>query len=436
MVDTTIAGGAVPQQFEPPSRYTVVSTDSHTGPSLSALRPYCPKDLLDEFDAFGDDPENRTAAAAEIQMPPEQEEIWRRMNSHIGVNDPYERIKNMDSEGIAAEVVFHGTGPEHWGGALMPFVNGHRERHGVETPESDLRAIGRRIFNEWLADFCSVAPDRLIGVPEIPFWDVEAAVAELHWATEHGFKAANLAAPRPGLATYDDPVWEPFWSAAEDGGLALNCHSGARLHTFPTAGKAYGALFWSETHFLGHSPFAMMAFSGVFERHPNLKVIFNEQRGYWVRQALRDLDAIHLTPWNQLLREENDVLPSTYWRNNCFIGGSYLAHFELEAREEIGIDTITWGRDYPHPEGTWPHTIEALRSALFDLTVEENRKVLGENAARCYGLDLAHLDEIGSKIGPLVTDVAEPLAATPADFTSLAFRDRDDIPGGARLGAY
>lgn len=417
-------------------RYTIVSTDSHTGPDLSELRRYCPKQYLDDFDAFANDLEIRTAASAEIQIPHEQEEIWRNRNSHTGVNNPYERIKGMDTDGIAAEVVFHGTGPEHWGGALIPFVDGHRERHGLETGINDYRAIGRHIFNEWLADFCSVAPGRLIGVAEIPFWDIDEAIKEVQWAAEHGFKAVNFAAPRPGLATYDDPVWDPFWSAVDRAGVALNCHSGARLHSFPGAGKAYGALFWSETHFLGHSPFPMMFFGGVFQRYPNLKVIFNEQRGYWVRQQLRDLDSIHLTPWNDLLRAEIDGTPSAAWRKHCFVGGSYLAHFEMEHRGEIGIETITWGRDYPHPEGTWPHTIEALRSTFFDLTVEENRKILGENAARCYGLDMAFLDKIGHTIGPLPRDVAQPLAATPPDFTSLAFRDREDIPGGPRFGSY
>jgi predicted TIM-barrel fold metal-dependent hydrolase len=435
MIDSKIqqSGGATGTVTRP---YVVVSTDSHTGPSLAALRPYCPERHLAEFDDFSSDPEIRTAASAEILLPAEEEETWRSRNGHAGVNDAEQRLKTMDSDGIAAEVIFHGTGPEHWGGALMPFVNGHRERHGLDGSGQDLRAVGRRIYNEWLADFCSAAPDRLLGVPEIPFWDIDLAIAEVRWAAAKGFVCVNFAAPRPGLATYDDPYWEPFWSVVEDAGLTLNCHSGARLHTFPTAGKAYGALFWSETHFLGHAPFAMMCFGGVFRRHPGLKVIFNEQRGYWVHQQLRDLDSIHLSPWNTLLRDEQPRSPSEYWRSNCFIGGSFLAHFELEHRSEIGIETITWGRDYPHPEGTWPHTNEALRSALYDLTEDEARLVLGENAARCYGLDLGGLEVIAAKVGPSVTDVATPLLSTPAGATSLAFRDRDDIPGGARLGSY
>lgn len=416
--------------------YVVVSTDSHIGPPLTELRAYCPERLLADFDAFSADPEIRAAASAEIQIPNEEEETWRLRNGHIGVNDPYERLRNMDEDGVAAEVIFHGTGPEHWGGALMPFVNGHQERHGLETSGADLRAVGRHMYNEWLADFCSVAPDRLLGVPEIPFWDMDLARAEVRWAAEKGFKAVNFAAPRPGMATYDDPVWEPFWSTVEEAGLPLNCHSGARLHTFPTAGKAYGALFWSETHFLGHAPFAQMCFGGVFRRHPGLKVIFNEQRGYWVWQQLRDLDSIHLSPWNALLREEQERSPSSYWRSNCFIGGSFLAHFELEHRADIGIETITWGRDYPHPEGTWPHTLEALRSAMYDLSEADVRMILGENAARCYGLDLDRLEGIASNIGRTPAEIAAPLESTPAGATSLAFRDRDDIPGGPRYGSY
>jgi predicted TIM-barrel fold metal-dependent hydrolase len=218
--------------------------------------------------------------------------------------------------------------------------------------------------------------------------------------------------------------------------VTLNCHSGAVIHNFTGAGLAYRALFWSEIHFLGHLPLSMMSFSGVFERHPRLRVVFNEQRGYWVPQTLRDLDAIYMSPWNRELRAEVPKKPSEYWHDNCFLGGSFLAHFELVERQEIGIDNITWGRDYPHVEGTWPFSLEALRHAFSDVPPDEVAKMLGDNGVRCYGLDAERLGQIAQRIGPTVDEVAQPIAAAPPGSYSFAFRDLESAPGGARFGAY
>jgi predicted TIM-barrel fold metal-dependent hydrolase len=431
---TAVMGKSETDPQQAGRRYLIVSTDSHTGPSLAAMRQFCPKEYLGEYDAFDADAFQRSGAGS-LVLPPEIEELWRVQNVDGGVNDAERRLENMDRDGVAAEVIFHGLGSPHLNGALMPFVNTYSEKIG-DIQSAQLQRVGQHIYNQWLAEFCSAAPDRLIGVPEIPFWDIDAAVAEVKWAAEAGFKAVNFAAPRPNMPTYEDPVWEPFWSAVEDADVVLNCHSGARLHPFPAAGKAFSALFWSETHFVGHSPFAMMCFGGVFKRHERLRVIFNEQRGYWVWQQLRDLDGIHRSPWNRLLREDIDMCPSEYWRRHCFIGGSFLAHFELEHRDEIGIETITWARDYPHPEGTWPFTREALRAAFFDCDTDDVAKILGDNAVRCYKLDGRKLSEIAAAIGPAAADVREPLDATPEGAYSLAFRDRDDAPGGARFGSY
>src|SRR5262249_11778710 len=159
---------------------------------------------------------------------------------------------------------------------------------------------------------------------------------------------------------------------SEEANVSLCCHAGTGLHTYTNAGMAARALYWSEVHFFGHSPLAMLCFGGVFKRHPSLRVNFTEQRGYWVAQTLRDLDAIYMNSWIEEVRKDQRR-PSEYWREHCFLGGSFLARFELEQREEVGIETITWGRDYPHLEGTWPFTTEALRSAFADIPAGEIR---------------------------------------------------------------
>jgi hypothetical protein len=78
---------------------------------------------------------------------------------------------------------------------------------------------------------------------------------------------------------------------------------------------------------------------------------------------------------------------------------------EVEMRHEIGVDTMIFGRDFPHPEGTWPHTSGWLRDAFEGVPDDELRLVLGENAVRFFGLDRARLAEIARRIGPTIDEL-------------------------------
>lgn len=417
-------------------RYLIVSTDSHVGPEVDVFRNYCDRTLAADLEQYITETDALIDVAAPNWGGAVNDDLAERQADDRGVNDPHERLRNMDSDGVAAEVVFHGNNHHRRARGYIPFADVTVGDSVGRSWDLDHQAAGRRMFNRWLADFCSTAPDRLLGVAEVPYWDVDAAVDEAKRAAAAGLSAINLVAPREGMATYDDPAWEPFWAAAEEADLSLNCHSGTGLHKFAGAGVARRALFWSETHFVGRMPVPMMVFGGVFERHPGLRLVLNEQRGYWVPQTLRELDAIYLNPINHELRAQLPELPSTYWRRHCFVGGSFLAHFELEQRDEIGVETITWGRDYPHLEGTWPHTPEALRAAFHDVPIEQVRMILGSNAIRCYRLDEQALALVAANIGPHPDAVAAPLEGAPPNARSWAFRDMESAAGGARFGAY
>ena len=107
-----------------------------------------------------------------------------------------------------------------------------------------------------------------------------------------------------------------------------------------------------------------MVFSGVFERHPNLKFVLSEQAGDWWVSTLREYDSSYLRHRGQLL----DVvprMPSEYCRENVFIGGSFLAHYQVEdAIDEGYAENLLWGSDYPHPEGTWQYQEDASATPM------------------------------------------------------------------------
>ena len=401
-------------------RYLIVSSDSHAGPSLEReLRPYCPEKYLTAFDEYASayrgalatmpDPMIQDATAAAL-------EAYEALLACEGLHDPHAFLRDMDAEGIAAQVIFAGGGNKE----PLPWSDGFN----AGDPRTDplLRAVGGHVWNQWLAEFVSVAPDRLLGVMQIPIWDIPAAINEIRWGKEHRLAAINFPAPRADYPSYNDPAYEPFWSAVEEVDLPLVCHvaSGTR----PTvAGPGALLIFATELQFYSRRAFGQMAFGGVFDRHPRLRVGFVEQRAGWIPEHLRELDSCYLDP----RRDYSDKparRPSDYWRENCFVGCSFMAHFEAEMRHEIGLGTVLWGADYPHVEGTWRRTGLALRKTFAGLPTSDVRAILGDNAVRVYNLDTAILRPVADRIGPTPEEVNRPLA--PEEYPAhrgLAFRE-------------
>jgi predicted TIM-barrel fold metal-dependent hydrolase len=247
-------------------------------------------------------------------------------------------------------------------------------------------------------------------------------VAELRWGREHGLRGINFPAPRRGLTPYNDPVYEPFWSAVEDLDLPLSSHAGAGDIALGISGPAGFALLAIETPWLGRRALWQMIFSGVFERHPRLKLAFAEHGTVWAPQTLRDMDSAYRFEPMAELRKIIPELPSTYWQRNCFLAASFAARFEVEQRHEVGVDKIMWGSDYPHMEGTWPHNMASLRTTFHDVPEEDVRRMLGENAIDVYGFDAGALDKVAERIGPLPEELNKPAGELP-EFRGMAFRE-------------
>jgi hypothetical protein len=142
-----------------------------------------------------------------------------------------------------------------------------------------------------------------------------------------------------------------------------------------------------------------------------------------VPQHLSELDSILLDPRRDFVSKP-DRRPSEYWNQNCFVGCSFMAHYEAEMRHEIGLDTLLWGSDYPHVEGTWRRTGLALRKTFSGIPEDDVRAILGFNGVRTYHLDQMALEAIADQIGPTPSDLSRPLRPDehPAHL-GLAFRD-------------
>ncbi len=391
-------------------RVLLVSGDSHVGPLLETqLRDYCPKAYLEQFDAFAKSP---TVAGIRAALG-----SGSSVNSKTaGHYDADARLADMDHDGVAAELIFH----DSFNGESFPF----RDAGWPDPDDPELAALGYQIYNRWLADFCAAAPERLIGLAHLPMWDLDASIAELRWAAAHDFKGVNLPGTRPGWPHYNETVWEPFWSAAEETGMTLTTHAGGGVD--PAATEVYAAaaalMLIEAGGTLNRRAIPRMIIGGVFDRHPGLKLVMTEQPGIWVDAMLTEMDSAVLSvPYRQ-----DGFLPkppSDYFMSNVFVGASFMSPAEAQAAVRDGYWTnVFWGRDYPHPEGTWkysedttaePLTRLSLRHALAGLPEREVRALVGDNAVRVYGLDRNKLSVTAEKIGPTLEQITTPLESIP-----------------------
>ncbi len=410
--------GSIPEQ-----PILVVSTDCHVGPSLhDDLREYCPQQYLEAFDEY---------TVAQKALFEESARASGRSFDHAGarsggLHDPYARLKELDADRTAVEVIFAGgQNPETipFDGMAL-FGRGHRG----SAADASLRAIGYHIYNRWLADYCSVEPHRHVGVAQVPMWDLEAAIAEVEWAAAHGLKSVNFPSPRRSLPDYNDRRWDPFWAACAANAIVLNTHTGPTPDT-SYSGMEYEVLQACEALWFARRGVWYLIFGGVIERYPELKLVLTEQRASWVPQTLKDLDSIYYTEIPQIpahrVRAKLPLPPSEYWHRNCFLGQSFISREEVGMRHEIGIDNLMWGSDIPHTEGTWPHTDLALRYAFANVGEEDIRKILGLNAVEVFGLDRVKVLEVARRVGPLPSELNQPLGSFPEGAEqSWAFRFR------------
>jgi len=319
----------------------------------------------------------------------------------------------MSADGISCELVYHTAfTPE-----IFPFQEGT-----VTGPDArELEAVGIRMYNRWLADFTGASEGRLLGAAYLPIWDPQACVEEVTLAKENGLHCLNFPAPRRTYPDYNDPIFEPFWAACADLEMPLTTHGGAGDMP-PYSGKEAWALYSSDLFYYSRRGFQYMVWAGVFERYPKLRLAFTEQRCNWVLDTLADLDSVYFSRFQDFSKLIPRP-PSEYFRENCYLGVSFMSRFEAESAEAIGIDKLMWGSDYPHFEGTWLYTEESMRNTFAGLPEDNVRRMLGLNAIELFNLDRAALEKVAAKVGPSMATINTPLEKIP-DIPGLAFRTR------------
>ena len=293
--------------------------------------------------------------------------------------DPAMRVRFMKEANITAEVLNTTL-------TLPLFRN----------PDFELVQACAQVFNDFLAEFVSYDPKRLIGTSVIPMDDVDWAVKELERTTKGGLTTAMINCQAPeGRPPFRDSVYDPFWAAAQEAGVPLTLHfrtgrkgiiNQAVVHslTAEEMGEGPGMFvdIFNEIQVVLANDFI---FGRILDRFPRLKVICSEFEMAWVPSFMARLDQMmQFGPGLFLPKLEMDA--SDYVRTRIFHGliDDPYGQFTIPL---IGADQVLWGSDFPHVRSITFEADETVGKLLESLSFEDQEKVVGANAARVFNLN-------------------------------------------------
>jgi predicted TIM-barrel fold metal-dependent hydrolase len=405
----------------------IISADGHAIAPMEEYKTYIPSRYHQDFDDFyrvycehglvhlrTSDP-----VALARRADPEVVDQWYedvfKVGRHLGNESLDIRLRELDRQGIAAEVLFPDFG--------LPFEirgtpDGIKKIGYAASPEH--LAIANQAHNRWLVDFISPCPERFAGLALVCLDDVDAASTEIRWAKDAGLSGVLL--PHfDDLEPIFHPKFEPIWHLLEDLCMPIASHGGnssITRHPVVLPNLPHPAVWYplslAQGLFYTHQLLAHLIWGGVLERHPKLQFVMTEQGSGWVVGELEGMDYSY--EGSYLRRDIRGVIrlkPSEYFARQCYLGSSLFSRAEIVARHAIGVDKMALGMDYPHHEGTWaagPGTVSYLRATLgaVGVPVDEARQLLGETAATLWRFDVSALAQTVDRIGPSLREVLTP----------------------------
>ena len=281
------------------------------------------------------------------------------------------RVADQDRDGISAEVIYPSVG--------MVLCN---------HPDFDYKKAAMDAYNRWISDYCDVDRNRLLAMGQTPMRSPEEGIADLQKLKAMGMRGVMMPG-NPQMEDYDSPIYGEFWDACVDLELVPSFHiltsqaDGLNRNRGPKM-NGFMSIIRGNQDIMG-----MFVLGGVFERHPNLKIVCVEADAGWVPHYMYRMD--HAFNRHRMwLKARIDTLPSEYFREHIYLTfqDDFIA---FNSVDQMNWRRLCWANDFPHSDSTWPWSQEMLTEHTSHLTDEQRRSILCDNAADLYKLDLSTL---------------------------------------------
>jgi uncharacterized protein len=289
-----------------------------------------------------------------------------------GYWDPVERLKDMDTDGVEAEVLYS---------EVSAF------RYLAEIEEGADESV--RAFNDVLQQFAEADPKRLVVSYQVPIHDIDRAVAEVQRVAALNAKSLQLPVfpSEFGLPEYCDERYDPLFALIEELGLPICCHIGLNtnlddlMRRDPTPNKG---VMVPVTGLMTAEAFGMWIMGGVFEKFPRLKLVFVEPGLAWVAWWIHIVDDMATRQGYEF--PAITELPSHYFHRNVFLTFIEEELALQRLRDVIGVENMLWSTDFPHPVTSWPNSRKIIEEQFAGVPAEDRELILSGNAARVWNL--------------------------------------------------
>ncbi|WP_109527460.1 amidohydrolase family protein [Nocardia aurea] len=299
-------------------------------------------------------------------------------NMNPGCYDPAARIKDMDADGVHAQVCF----------STFSRYAGTRFLFGQDK---ELSLLCIKAYNDFILDeWCAFAPGRLVPLIVLPLWDVDLSVAEIARTAAKGAKGIgfpeNPSSPALNLPSWHSRYWDPVLSAAQEARMPLCAHVGTSGATPVTGPDMPPAVTMAMVASNSMGCMLDLMYSGTFVRFPDLKVVLSEGGVGWMPYTMERADRMWERHKGYQPEIDFGMRPSEMVAGHiygCFID-DYVG---VELRDRVGVSQIMWESDYPHSDTSWPDSRKELAAMLVDVPDEDALRMAELNAREVFRLD-------------------------------------------------
>ena len=297
--------------------------------------------------------------------------VGGQFQARPGGHDPSARISEMLEDGVSGEVLYASFGLDLYG-----------------LTDAALQEACFRVYNDWLIEYCSAAPDRLFGIGNLACFDIGNAVKELERCKKSGLRGAMIWQCPPETMPFYGDHYDPLWAAAQALEMPISLHIlTGPPYPFPRQPPVRVAHLYfphgvnDKILYAGNALSGLIA-GGALERFPRLKLVLVENEVSWLPFVLSQFDKY----WSRgNLQSQMKLNPSEYFERQI-----YATFFNDPPARMLfgswGTKNCMWSNDYPHPNSTWPNSREVIARDLGHLSADVKARLLSENVRELYGL--------------------------------------------------